>query len=119
MKYIFLVVMVIVGVLLVSGCTTTQNNTSSSGANGIEIVISYSGPWNGTIDYGEGLKPVAGNDSQTIKINGTPKRVTADINKLDSSNNILKVEILQNGKIKKNMTISGPNGGVMVSELFS
>jgi hypothetical protein len=119
MKNLFLAGLLILGVILVSGCTSSQNNTSSTGTSGIEIVITYNGPWNGTIEFGEGLKPVAGNGTQTIKINGTPKRVTADINKLDASNNVLKVEILENGKVMKNSTISGPNGGVMVSELFS
>ena len=101
---------------------------SSHIITGIEIRISYSGPWSGAsaftyIDENtgtvtSGVNKLSGNGITSIPISGRPKNLNAVIQKKNDNSDILTVEIVENGVVLASNSTSSPYGVTKVEYSF-
>jgi hypothetical protein len=98
---------------------------------GIEIRISYGGPWNGwytvwynNVDTGASSHstiPISGNGIKSIPISGDPEYISLFISKDfngGDNNNPLTIEIVDNGAVLASDSTSSPFGSVSTSFWF-
>ena len=93
------------------------DETESSDA-GIEVRISYSGEWSGSVGGDGTSSSVDGSGDETIPIDGDPATVSASIQKQDDSNDELTVAIVEDGEVIVEESTTAEYGVVTVSETF-
>ena len=98
--------------------TPAPDAGTETGAGGIRVVVSSTGGWSGTIGqqtetYTE--TPVVGSGTQARTITGPVTMVTANIQKLDQTTDLLEVRVEQNGVLLKSGQTSEPAGIVALS----
>jgi hypothetical protein len=91
---------------------------AAEGATGIRVVVSSAGGWSGTIGqqaetYTE--TPVVGSGTQVRGITGPATMVTANIQKLDQSTDLLEVRVERDGVLLKRGQTTDPAGIVALS----
>lgn len=98
---IFLIIItVIFALIIVSGIITDQTDvfSSSGGATGVQVVVNYSGEWNGTISTNGKIMSVHGKGPQTFNLNKI-KFVNSYFQKTDGGNSRITASIMQNGQV--------------------
>lgn len=98
--------------------TAATETTAAAGATGIRVVVSSAGGWSGTIGqqaetYTE--TPVVGSGTQIRTITGPATMVTANIQKLDQSPDLLEVRVERDGVLLKRGQTTDPAGIVALS----
>lgn len=133
-KYLFIVLIFLL-VIFVSGCTSTQNNstgnntnqspnTSQSGSNNssfasnIVVSVNYQGTWNGTISDNTGNRTVHGTSSNRYNLGPNPGIVSVTFRKTDNSTLPLRVQILQGSNVLESQSTNAPFGVVSISHVF-
>jgi len=81
----------------------------------MQVVIEYSGTWQGTITNGGDIKSVDGAGTATFDIPSPVFPVSVTIQKKDESGQMLTVKILQNGVIIKTESTLAAHGSVMAT----
>lgn len=100
-----------------SDSSDSADETESSDA-GIEVRISYSGDWSGSVGGDGTSSSVEGSGDETIPIDGDPATVAATIQKQDDSSDELTVAILEDGEVIVEESTTAEYGVVSVSEAF-
>lgn len=129
-------IMGIIGILLlvviVSGCTSPANNTTSnqgqgystptstqsSGGSNVVVKVSYNGPWSGNIGDSSGSKSVDGTGNKDYPLSSNPGIVSVVFQKKDNSTNPLTVQILSGGSVVKSQSTNAEYGTVSLSNSF-
>lgn len=119
-----LLIFVICFVVAVSGCTSSNTNTSSSnasssntsntnasGSNDVNIVINYSGSWAVDVSGQFGYKALSGTGDQTTNIGSVTGAVTAAARKTEGGSGTLIVSITKGGKTLSTASTNAPWGG--------
>jgi len=114
---------VIVAVVAVLGYWENSNSQHLDSSlvtcsTSIQIVINYTGNWQGSINVGGGGQLIEGTGSKTFNEIGNPNVIGCDIHKTDGNSNPLTVSILQNGTVIKSSTTTDINGTVTVTYSF-
>ncbi len=78
----------------------------------MQIVIDYSGTWQGTITNGGNIRSVDGTGTATFDISSPVFPVSVNIQKKDESGQMLTVKILQKGVIIKTESTIAAHGAV-------
>ncbi len=104
----------------VAPATPPAGAVAETGAAGIRVVVSSAGGWSGTIGqqadtYTE--TPVVGSGTQARTITGPVTMVTANIQKLDQTTDLLEVRVEQDGVLLKSGRTTEPAGIVALSVL--
>jgi len=94
------------------------NSSSATSSTGIQVVINYTGNWQGSINVGGGGQLVEGTGSKTFNEIGNPDVIGCDIHKTDGSSNPLTVSILQNGTVIRSSTTTDIKGSVAAAYSF-
>jgi len=89
----------------------TATTTKASVAP-MQVVIDYSGTWQGSITNGGNIKSVDGAGTATFDIASPILPVSVNIQKKDESGQMLTVKILQNGVIIKTESTIAAHGSV-------
>ncbi len=89
--------------------TATPTTTSVAP---MQVVIDYSGTWQGSITNGGNIKSVDGAGTATFDIASPILPVSVNIQKKDESGQMLTVKILQNGVIIKTESTTAAHGSV-------
>lgn len=79
-------------VVVISGCTSSNNSTSSSNDNA-KVEVATSVAWNGTITDQTGTRSINGDGAQTIDLGSVSGVVSANAQKKDNSANPLTISI--------------------------
>jgi hypothetical protein len=110
-------------VVVVSGCTSNNNqsssntpstNTSSSNSSSstdVYAVISYSGPWAADVSGNLGYRALAGTGDQTTNLGSVSGPVTVSARKTEGGSGVLTVSITKGGKSLSTSSTSSPWGG--------
>ncbi len=91
---------IMVMVVLVSGCTSYNNNTSntSNQTSGLVLQVISNNSWNGTLTDSNGTQNINGNGNATYNLGQTPGAVTVSLQ--NNGNGNLTVELVtKNGNI--------------------
>ena len=91
--------------------TTTATPTTASVAP-MQVVIDYSGTWQGSITNGADIKSIDGSGTKTYDISSPVFPVSVNVQKKDESGQMLTVKILQNGVIIKTESTTAAHGAV-------
>jgi len=78
----------------------------------MQIVIDYSGTWQGTITNGSNIRTIDGAGTATFDISSPVFPVSVNVQKKDESGQMLTVKILQKGVIIKTESTLAANGAV-------
>jgi hypothetical protein len=106
--YAALLIIVVIGVFGLMFYLATQNYNQGS-STGIQIVVNYTGAWQGTIVTDGTTQSVQGTGSKTFNLNQT-SIVSCNFQKMDGSSNSLTTSILQNGQVVKSTVTSASYG---------
>lgn len=108
-------------VVVVSGCTSSNNSNSNSNGNSsssnasassdVNIVVSYSGSWAVDVSGPFGYRSLSGTGDQTNNIGSVTGSVTAAARKTDGGTSALTVSITKGGKTLASQSTSAPYGG--------
>ncbi len=111
----------IIGLVAVSGCTSSNNSNSNSNGNSsssnasassdVNIVVSYSGSWAVDVSGPFGYRSLSGTGDQTNNIGSVSGSVTAAARKTEGGNGLLTVSITRGGKTLASQSTSAPWGG--------
>lgn len=126
------VVLIFLLVIFASGCTNTQNNSTtnqspntsqpgtnnSSFASNVVVSVTYQGTWNGTISDKTGNRTVHGTSSNNYNLGSNPGTVSVTFKKTDNSTLPLLVKILQGNKIIESQSTNESFGVVSISHIF-
>lgn len=122
---ICLLIFVICFVVAVSGCTSNNNNntsssntassntsnTNTSASNDVNIVINYSGSWAVDVSGQFGYRALSGTGDQTTNIGSVTGAVTAAARKTEGGSGTLIVSITKGGKTLSTASTNAPWGG--------
>ena len=107
-------------VVVVSGCTSSNNSNSNSNGNSsssnasassdVNIVVSYSGSWAVDVSGPFGYRSLSGTGDQTNNIGSVTGSVTAAARKTDGGTSALTVSITKGGKTLASQRTSAPYG---------
>lgn len=92
-----LLILVVLGVVAISGCTSTDNSSNST-SNNVTAVINYSGSWSGAISDNTGTRSISGDGNQTIQLGSDPGVISINAQKQDGGDGTLTVSIIKGGK---------------------
>ena len=113
-------------VVVVSGCTSSNNTTSSNitstntssntssnttGSNDVNIVVQYPGSWAVDVSGTFGYRSLAGTGDQTTSIGNVTGPLTAAARKTEGGNGVLTVSITKGGKTLASQSTNAPWGG--------
>jgi hypothetical protein len=111
----------IIGLVAVSGCTSSNNSNSNSNGNSsssnasassdVNVVVSYSGSWAVDVSGPFGYRSLSGTGDQTNNIGSVTGSVTAAARKTEGGNGLLTVSITKGGKTLASQSTSAPWGG--------
>ncbi|WP_321421884.1 hypothetical protein [uncultured Methanobacterium sp.] len=111
----------IIGLVAVSGCTSSNNSNSNSNGNAsssnasassdVNVVVSYSGSWAVDVSGPFGYRSLSGTGDQTNSIGSVTGSVTAAARKTEGGNDLLTVSITKGGKTLASQSTSAPWGG--------
>jgi len=111
----------VIGLVAVSGCTSSNNSNSNSNGNSsssnasassdVNIVVSYSGSWAVDVSGPFGYRSLSGTGDQTNSIGSVTGSVTAAARKTEGGNGLLTVSITKGGKTLASQSTSAPWGG--------
>ena len=111
----------IIGLVAVSGCTSNNNSNSNSNGNSsgsnasassdVNVVVSYSGSWAVDVSGPFGYRSLSGTGDQTNNIGSVSGSVTAAARKTEGGNGLLTVSITKGGKTLASQSTSAPWGG--------
>jgi hypothetical protein len=76
----------------------------------MQVVIDYSGTWQGSITNGGNIKSIDGTGTATFDISSPIFPISVNVQKKDESGQMLTVKILQNGVIIKTESTSAAHG---------
>ncbi len=105
-------------VVVVSGCTSSNNTTSpnttspnTTSSNDVNIVVKYPGSWAVDVSGTFGYRSLAGTGDQTTSIGNVTGSLTAAARKTEGGNGVLTVSITKGGKTLASQSTSAPWGG--------
>ncbi len=110
-------------VVVVSGCTSTDNKSSSnnsvsnnstsnaSGASGVNIVVSYPGSWAVDVSGSFGYRALSGTGDKTTDMGNISGSVVAAARKTEGGTGTLIVSITKDGKTLGTASTNAPYGG--------
>lgn len=128
-----LALFILILVILVSGCTNTNNTTqnttqshnispnstnNSSFASDIIVTIDYQGSWNGTISDSTGNRTVSGVANNNYNLGPNPGNVTVIVQKAGNNRLQLRVQILQGSNVIESQSTTVPRGTISINHLF-
>lgn len=91
--------------------TATKTATSTTvGVAPMQVVIEYSGTWQGSITNGDNIRTIDGSGTATFDISSPIFPVSVTVQKKDESGQMLTVKILQNGVIIKTESTTAAHG---------
>lgn len=96
----------------------SSTDESESSDAGIEVRISYSGEWSGSIGGDGTSSSVDGSGDETIPIDDDLSTVSATVQKEDDSSDELTVAILEDSEVVVEESTTAEYGVVSVSESF-
>ena len=107
----------IVGMVLMSGCTFSQSSapisSSSSSVSqtaGYQVKVIYSGQWGGSYGHGTLTKTISGNGTKTYDVQNPQSVVMINVGKRDDSSERLIAEILKDGNVIRSEYTDEPHG---------
>ena len=81
----------------------------------MQVVIDYSGTWQGSITNGGNIRTIDGSGTATFDISSPIFPVSVTVQKKDESGQMLTVKILQNGVIIKTESTLAAHGSVLAT----
>jgi len=103
-------------VVFVSGCTSS-NNSSSNQSQNVTVQINSNSAWNGTITYSGTDHNVNGTGNSTYNLGTAPGAVTIYL-KNDNNTGNLTVQLIQGTKIIQNQSTSATQEVISISHNF-
>jgi hypothetical protein len=127
-KMLLGLVVLVCFVVVVSGCTTTNNTTgtntsnsnmtgtnnsssNASSSNDVNVVVKYPGSWAVDVSGTFGFRSLSGTGDQTTSIGNVTGVLTAAARKTEGGNGVLTVSITKGGKTLASQSTSAPFGG--------
>lgn len=123
-KMIMGLVVLVCFVVVVSGCTSSNNQTSNqssntsssnttnaSASNDVNIVVNYAGSWAVDVSGNFGYRSLGGSGDKTNSIGSVSGPVTAAARKTDGGTGVLIVSITKGGQTLATTSTSAPYGG--------
>lgn len=100
-------------VVIASGCTSSDNNSTSnaSSSNDVTVVINYSGNWAADVSGTLGYRALGSTGNQTTNLGSVSGPLTVSARKTEGGNGVLTVSIMKNGKTLSTASTSAPYGG--------
>jgi len=105
-------------VVFVSGCTTSNNTASNQSGQDVIIHINSNSPWNGTLTYNGTNYNVKGTKTKNYNLGSTPGDVKIDLQKNSDIRGNLTVTLLQGRKIIETQSTSTNQEVVIISHNF-
>ena len=99
---------IMVMVVLVSGCTSYNNNTSNQ-TSGLILQVISNNSWNGTLVDSNGTQNISGNGNATYNLGQTPGVVTVSLQNNGNGNLTVKL-VTKNGNIAGSESTSAYHG---------
>ena len=99
-------------VVFVSGCTTSNNTTSNQSGQDVIIQITSNSPWNGTLTYNSTNYTINGTKNKNYNLGTTPGAVKIALQKNNDVGGNLTVRLLEGRKIIETQSTS-PNQEVV------
>ena len=103
-------------VVFVSGCTSS-NNSSSNQSQNVTVQINSNSAWNGTITYSGTDHNVSGTGNSNYNLGTAPGAVTIYL-KNDNTTGNLTVQLIQSTKIIQNQSTSATQEVISISHNF-
>lgn len=103
-------------VVFVSGCTSSNNSTTNQSSN-VTVQITSNSPWNGTITYNGTDHKVNGTSNSTYNLGTSPGAVTIYLDNINGAGNST-VQLLQGDKVIQTQTASENQQTVSISHNF-
>jgi len=103
-------------VVFVSGCTSSNNMTSNQTSN-VSVQINSTTPWNGTLTYNGTDHKINGTTNSNYNLGTTPGTVTIYL-KNDNGTGNSTVQLLQGDKVIQTQTTSENQQTVTISHNF-
>ena len=105
-------------VVFVSGCTTSNNSTSNQSGQNVLLQIISNSAWNGTLTHNGVNYNISGTKNQNYNIGRSPGNVTIYLQKNNDIGGNLTVRILQGRKTLETQSTSPNNEIVNISHNF-
>jgi predicted component of type VI protein secretion system len=103
-------------VLFVSGCTSSNNTTSNQTSN-VTVQITSNTPWNGTLTYNGTDHKINGTNNSNYNLGAAPGSVTIYL-KNDNGTGNSTVQLLQGNTVIQTQTTSENQQTVTISHNF-
>lgn len=105
-------------VVFVSGCTTSNNITSNQNGQDVIIQITSNSPWNGTLTYNSTNYTINGTKNKNYNLGTTPGAVKIALQKNNDVGGNLTVRLLEGRKIIETQSTSPNQQVVTLSHNF-
>jgi len=105
-------------VVFVSGCTTSNNSTSNQSGQDVIIQITSNSPWNGTLTNNGTNYTINGTKNKNYNFGSTPGTVKIALQKNNDVGGNLTVKLLQGRKNIESQSTSPNQEVVIISHNF-
>lgn len=117
-------------VVVISGCTTTNNTSSNSGnsnasnstnasaSNDVTVIVSYPGSWAADVSGTFGYRSLSGTGDQTTNLGSVSGSVTISARKTEGGSGTLTTSIMKGGKNLGTASTSAPWGGASTTAII-
>jgi hypothetical protein len=119
-------------VVVISGCTTTNNTSNNNGnsnissnnstnataSNDVSVVVSYPGSWAADVSGTFGYRSLSGTGDQTTSLGSVTGSVTISARKTEGGSGTLTTSIVKGGKTVGTASTSAPWGGASTTAII-
>ena len=112
------IISLLILIVFVSGCTTSNNSTSNQSGQDVIININSNSQWNGTLTYNGINYNINGSKNKNYNLGKTPGSVKIDLQKNNDVGGNLTVQLLQGRNIIENQTTSTNHEIINISHNF-
>lgn len=95
----------------------SSENSTTTNLPIVEIIIEYTGDWSGEINVDDSSRAISGSGNDTLEadVNESTTSVGVTVEKEDSTDDELAVQILIDGEIESEASANAPSGMVSLS----
>ncbi|BDZ69557.1 hypothetical protein [Methanobacterium petrolearium] len=115
-KIMGIIPVVLVLVVLASGCTSSSNNTSNQSSSNVTLQIYSNSTWIGDYGYKNGDMQINGTGNAKYNLGPNPGTVTVSLE--NNGTGTLTVQLLQGGNVIQTQSTSDNQGVVNINKEF-
>ena len=119
---------VLVLIILVSGCTSSnntisnnsssQNNSSMQTNQNVTLKINSDSPWNGTLSYKNGTQTINGTGNAVYNLGQNPGKVRVNVQKTGNNNGNITLQLFKGGNVTIYQSTTSNEGTVSLNYNF-